>query len=90
MTAEALRHGKDVIRNVFRLYDDAKLDEHERYSSAYALAILALEEIGKLLFILWGVNEPKRNRHVVKQRAVGRVAHGGVDQQGVWAPRDAG
>jgi AbiV family abortive infection protein len=43
MTAEALQRGKDVLSNVFRLYDDAKLlDEHERYSSAYALAVLAL------------------------------------------------
>jgi hypothetical protein len=24
-----------------------------------------LEEVGKLLFILWGVPEPKKNRHVV-------------------------
>jgi AbiV family abortive infection protein len=71
MTAEALRRGKDVTRNVFRLLDDAKLlDEPERHSSACALAILALEETGKLLFILWGVPEPTRNRHVVKQRAV--------------------
>jgi AbiV family abortive infection protein len=64
----------DVFRNVVRLVDDAKLlDEHERYSSAYALSVLAFEEVGKLLFILWGVPEPKKNRHVVKQRAVGAL-----------------
>jgi AbiV family abortive infection protein len=74
MTAEALRRAKDVTRNVFRLVEDAKLlNEHERYSSAFALAILASEEVGKLLFILWGVPEPKKNRHVVKQRAVGAL-----------------
>jgi AbiV family abortive infection protein len=74
MTAEALRRAKDVTSNVFRLMDDARLlDEHERYSSAYALAILAFEEAGKLLLILWGVPEPKKNRHVVKQRAVGAL-----------------
>jgi AbiV family abortive infection protein len=74
MTAEALRRAKDVTRNVFRLVDDAKLlNEHERYSSAFALAILASKEVGKLLFILWGVPEPKKNRHVVKQRAVGAL-----------------
>jgi AbiV family abortive infection protein len=68
------RRANEVFRNVVRLVDDAKLlNEHERYSSAYALAILALEEVGKLLFILWGVPEPKKNRHVVKQRAVGAL-----------------
>ena len=61
MTAEALRRAKDVTRNVFRLVDDAKLlCENERYSSDFALAVLALEEVGKLLFILWGVPEPRR------------------------------
>ena len=34
------------------------------------LRFSALEEIGKLLFTLWGVPEPKKNRHVAKQRAV--------------------
>ena len=29
-----------------------------------------MEETGKLLFILWGVPEPTKNRHVVKQRAM--------------------
>jgi AbiV family abortive infection protein len=74
MTAEAHRRAKDVTRNVFRLVNDAKLlNEHERYSSAYALAVLALEELGKFLFIVWGLPAPKKNRHVVKQRAVGAL-----------------
>jgi hypothetical protein len=43
MTAEALQRGKDVLSNVFRLYDDAKLlDEHERYSA-----------LTRLRFSLW-------------------------------------
>jgi hypothetical protein len=50
MTTEALRRAQDVTRNVFRLVDDAKLlNEHERYPSVFALAILALEEVGKAI-----------------------------------------
>ena len=69
-----------IIANAARLLKDAKLlVDHERYASAFALSVLALEEIGKVVLDLWGRPEapPKVNKlnkrpsaHVKKQAAV--------------------
>jgi AbiV family abortive infection protein len=69
-----------IIANAARLLKDAKLlVDHERYASAFALSVLALEEIGKVVLDLWGNPEarPKLSKrskrpsaHVKKQAAV--------------------
>jgi AbiV family abortive infection protein len=66
-----------IIANAARLLKDAKLlVNHERYASAFALAVLALEEIGKVVLHLWGNPEAtsKLNKHpsapIKKQAAV--------------------
>jgi AbiV family abortive infection protein len=67
-----------IIANAARLLKDAKLlVDHERYASAFALSVLALEEIGKVVLDLWGKPEapPKLinkrpSAHVKKQAAV--------------------
>lgn len=60
-----------------RLRDDALLLlENERYSSAYALLILALEEQGKLILWLWNedavlpTSGMRMTKHLQKQNAV--------------------
>ena len=58
-----------VVSNARRLAQDATLlKDHGRYASAYVLAIISLEEIGKMLIKLWGL--PASKSHVSKQRAV--------------------
>ena len=58
-----------IVSNARRLAQDARLlNKYERYASAYALAILSFEEIGKMLIKLWGL--PASKSHVSKQRAV--------------------
>jgi AbiV family abortive infection protein len=69
-----------IIANAARLLKDAKLlVDHERYASAFALSVLALEEVGKVVLDLWGNPEAphklnKLNKrpsaHVKKQAAV--------------------
>jgi AbiV family abortive infection protein len=69
-----------IIANAARLLKDAKLlVDHERYASAFALSVLALEEIGKVVLDLWGkpvalpkVSKPNKrsSAHVKKQAAV--------------------
>jgi len=67
-----------IIANAARLLKDAKLPvDHERYASAFALSVLALEEIGKVVLDLWDKPEapPKLinkrpSAHVRKQAAV--------------------
>jgi AbiV family abortive infection protein len=66
-----------IIANAARLLKDAKLLlDHGRYASAFALSVLALEEIGKVLLNLWDRPEasPKPGKrpsgHVRKQAAV--------------------
>jgi AbiV family abortive infection protein len=66
-----------IIANAARLLKDAKLLlDHGRYASSFALAVLALEEIGKVVLDLWGWPEasPKPSKrpsaHVRKQAAV--------------------
>jgi AbiV family abortive infection protein len=61
----------EVISNAKRLVRDAVLlKDHERYASAYVLAILGLEEIGKVILERWGEPEKERRYHLPKQMAV--------------------
>ena len=62
-----------IVANAARLLRDAKLlNEHGRHASAFALATLSLEEIGKVILRLWCVPEPKGGKydHLTKQRTV--------------------
>jgi AbiV family abortive infection protein len=65
------KNDRMVISNAKRLVRDAVfLKDHERHASAYALAILGLEEIGKVILKRWGEPEKERRWHVNKQMAV--------------------
>jgi AbiV family abortive infection protein len=77
------RHDKDkharIVDNAERLLADSELlTDNGRYASASALAILGLEEIGKVILRLWGVPEPKgrRHDHLSKQQAVASLLLG--------------
>jgi AbiV family abortive infection protein len=49
----------EIVSNAARLLRDAKLlVDNERYASAFALSVLALEEIGKVVLELWGASQP--------------------------------
>jgi AbiV family abortive infection protein len=68
-----------VLSNAFRLMRDASLliDMH-RYSSALALAVLSLEEIGKHLLAVWSAEDAKftynkHRLHQMKQAAIGAL-----------------
>ena len=73
----------DVIEalsdNVMRLVADARLlKANQRYSSAFVLAAIALEELGKLVLLMWKRDdiEPKTRRrtaHLRKQSAIAAV-----------------
>jgi AbiV family abortive infection protein len=69
-----------VIENAARLLRDAKLlVAHARFASAFALAVLGMEEIGKVVLDIWGRAGPlskpikRRTLHVRKQAAVGSL-----------------
>lgn len=62
------------------LFEDARLlVQHSRYASAFRVAILGLEEIGKVILDAWEAVEPlpkprvRRTSHERKQAAVGSV-----------------
>lgn len=66
-----------VIANAARLLHDAKLlFDHTRFASAFALAVLGVEEIGKVILDTWGSAAPlsrpvaRRSAHIRKQAAV--------------------
>jgi AbiV family abortive infection protein len=66
-----------VIANAARLLQDAKLlVDHTRFASAFALAVLGVEEIGKVILDIWGSAAPlskpvvRRSAHIRKQSAV--------------------
>ena len=66
-----------IVANAARLLKDAKLlVDNERCASAFALAVLALEEIGKVILDLWGTEaqtakgRPALSSHKKKQTAV--------------------
>jgi hypothetical protein len=69
-----------IIDNAARLLGDAKLlADHKRFASAFALAVLGVEEIGKAVLDLWerdgSLSKPViwRTAHIRKQAAVGAV-----------------
>lgn len=66
----------DVVSNAERLLADAELViDHDRFASAFVLAVLAFEEVGKALLWTWGENEassnagPRVSFHLRKQSA---------------------
>jgi AbiV family abortive infection protein len=69
-----------IIANANRLLWDAKLlTDHARFASAFALAVLGLEEIGKVILDIWGSDQAlskpviRRTAHVRKQAAIGSL-----------------
>jgi AbiV family abortive infection protein len=69
-----------IMTNAARLLGDAKLlADHNRFASAFALAVLGVEEIGKVILVIWGtgksLSKPKirKSSHLRKQSAVGSV-----------------
>jgi AbiV family abortive infection protein len=77
-----------VMRNAKRLLDDAKLlNEHVRHASAFALAVLALEEIGKAILRKWDLSD-HASGHPHKQLAVSSLLF--VDALFREAQRQAG
>jgi AbiV family abortive infection protein len=69
-----------IIENAARLLRDAKLlTDHIRFASAFALAVLGVEEIGKVILGIWTQFEPlskpvvRRTSHLRKQAAVGSL-----------------
>lgn len=63
-----MNRNKSTVANATRLFNDAKLlRDHGRYGSAFALAVLILEEIGKLVLRSWGAGGT--TNHIRKQRA---------------------
>jgi AbiV family abortive infection protein len=75
--------GTQVIENAARLLSDAKLlADHSRFASAFALALLALEEVGRLILDAWEAEGPlaparRRSKHLRKQAAVACLLLGG-------------
>jgi AbiV family abortive infection protein len=74
-----------ILGNATRLLDDARLlVEHRRYASAFALALLGFEEIGKVLLKSWEDEKPLakakvwRSQHVQKQAAVATLLTGAL------------
>jgi len=67
-----------LVSNFVRLLKDAELlRNHQRYASAYALAVIGLEEIAKIVLARWEdapyklVNlERRRTQHLTKQAAI--------------------
>ncbi|SIO49938.1 abortive infection protein, AbiV family [Bradyrhizobium erythrophlei] len=79
LEARASEHAL-IITNANRLLWDAKLlADHTRFASAFALAVLGLEEIGKVILDIWGSDQPlskpviRRTAHVRKQAAIGSL-----------------
>jgi AbiV family abortive infection protein len=69
-----------IVENAARLLRDAKLlAAQARFASAFALAVLGMEEIGKVVLDIWGRARPlskpinRRTLHVRKQAAVGSL-----------------
>ncbi|MCK1723577.1 AbiV family abortive infection protein [Bradyrhizobium sp. 141] len=74
-----------ILGNATRLLDDARLlVEHRRYASAFALALLGVEEIGKVLLKSWEAEGPlakakeRKTAHVLKQAAVANLLVGAL------------
>jgi AbiV family abortive infection protein len=75
--SDHLRGQTAIIENAARLLGDAKfLSDNGRFASAFALAVLAIEEIGKVILEIWDTPRPlssSKNRwssHLQKQMAI--------------------
>ncbi|MEE3044282.1 MAG: AbiV family abortive infection protein [Pseudomonadota bacterium] len=76
------RHSK-IFKNATRLIADASfLNKNNRHASAFALALLGIEEVGKIILDIWypNGNIPKqkalRSFHIQKQYAVAALMLG--------------
>jgi len=64
------------------LQDATFLVDHTRFASAFALAVLGVEEIGKVILDIWGSAAPlskpvvRRTAHIRKQAAVSSLLLG--------------
>ena len=74
-----------ILGNATRLLDDARLlVDHRRYASAFALALLGVEEIGKVLLKSWEAERPLarpkkwQSPHIQKQAAVATLLNGAL------------
>jgi AbiV family abortive infection protein len=72
-----------TLSNSTRLLNDARLlVDHRRFASAFALAVLGVEEIGKLLLDGWNADaplaKPKASFHIQKQTAVASLLVGAL------------
>jgi AbiV family abortive infection protein len=73
-----------VLANSTRLLKDARiLVEHRSFASAFALSVLGIEEIGKVLLDGWNADEPlrapkDRSLHIQKQLAVSSLLLGAM------------
>lgn len=74
---------KAVVENAARLLSDAKLLlDNGRTASAFALAVLGVEEIGKIILTLWNASAPlparmsQNSSHRRKQAAVAALLLG--------------
>jgi AbiV family abortive infection protein len=74
-----------ILGNASRLLKDADLlFDHKRYASAFALAVLGLEEIGKALIRHWDAEQPlakpngSKSAHIRKQAAVSSLLLGAL------------
>jgi AbiV family abortive infection protein len=71
-----------VLANATRLLNDATiLLDHRSFATAFALAVLAIEEIGKALIDSWSTEAPlaetkSRSLHIQKQTAVASLLLG--------------
>jgi AbiV family abortive infection protein len=93
-----------VVRNARRLLADADLlAENGRYASAFVLATLAFEEVGKVVLAVWGDDLAVKaalkgaTQHVQKQSAAAALlladlthgtVHAHVQSVGLASPRD--
>lgn len=66
----------NIVANAARLLSDAKyLSDNKRFGSAFALSVLALEEIGKVVLDIWNASAPLASpkgssAHLRKQMAI--------------------
>ena len=77
MLDDLKHYDRGLVANFVRLLKDAELlRNHQRYQSAYALGLIALEEIAKVILVRWETMYPnlnkdrRRNQHLTKQAAL--------------------
>lgn len=80
-----------IVENAARLIHDAKfLSNNSRFASAFALAVLGVEEVGKVILDIWNASKPLkksekwRSFHIQKQAAVASLllARTAIDEVG--------